>query len=159
MGCLCSHMMLDARDCFENNGGIRLCRLKMPFALQKKTGDKWEREHYKRRVDCNKKKEENRQNKTIYKGEQHQSQIAKHIRVRKLWHELKRKSNGLTCACNWICHKTKFSYYQSSCVSGEFELSLTSTQDIIRIGDLETLCMMRKRLCISIIWYPVSNER
>lgn len=130
--------MLDARDRFENNGGIRLCRLKTAFTLHKKKRekDKWEREHYKGEQTMIKRKRKiNRLNKTIYK-EEYQSQITKHtdIRIRKVWYELKRKSSGWTCASNCICHKTKFSHYQSSRVSGEFELSLTSTQDIFRIG-------------------------
>lgn len=53
-------MMLDARDCFENNGGIRLCRLKMPFALQNKTENKGG-QHHKREQTMIKKKEGNRQ--------------------------------------------------------------------------------------------------
>lgn len=53
MGCLCSHMTLKARDCFQNNGGICL------FCVQNK-----ERQMRQRalqvRVDNDKEKAENR---------------------------------------------------------------------------------------------------
>lgn len=54
-------MMLDARDCYENNGGIRLCRLKMPFALRKNKKRQMREGSLQVRADNDKKKGENRQ--------------------------------------------------------------------------------------------------
>ena len=80
------------------------------------------------RRDDDKEEKRTEQNKTIYKAERCSPQITKHtdIRVRKVWYELKTQHGPNLCV-------TEFATKRNSCGSGEFELSLTSTQDVLRL--------------------------
>lgn len=157
-GCLCSHMMLKARDCFQNNGGICL------FCVQNK-----ERQMRQRalqvRVDNDKEKAENRKTEQDnLREEQYLSQITSRadIMVRKVWYELKRNCIG------WHLNLSEFATKQNSLI-----ISLhVSPQSLSYLWPQIRICTPnkekkrsgdivhdQKRHCISIIWNPVLNER